>query len=109
MIMIIFLFQLHWHGDKYFLTGPEGNDIHKTNVPEIRIKFRYEASFMIIDINHKMQSVRCLLFPANEIDVLQAWEAEMQHVYSGEASLPVEVVPWRKQYRFHYFLVNQWC
>nr|XP_023883532.1 AMP deaminase-like isoform X1 [Quercus suber] len=56
--------KLHWHGDKYFLTGPEGNDIHKTNVPQIRIKFRYEA-----------------------------WEVEMQYVYSGEAILPVEVVP----------------
>lgn len=52
--MIIFILQLHWHGDKYYLSGPEGNDIEKTNVPEIRIAFRHEASFMIIDINHKM-------------------------------------------------------
>ena len=84
---------MRWLGDKYLLCGPEGNDIHKTNVPQLRIKFRYEASFMIIDINHKMQSVRCLLFPANEIDVLQTWKDEMQYVYSEKASLPEEIVP----------------
>ena len=29
MIMVIFLLQLRWHGDKYLLCGLEGNDIHK--------------------------------------------------------------------------------
>ncbi|KAL0004007.1 hypothetical protein SO802_011568 [Lithocarpus litseifolius] len=56
--------KLHWHGDKYFLTGPEGNDVHKTNVPPLRIESRYET-----------------------------WTEEMQYVYSGEASLPEEIVP----------------
>ena len=79
MIMVIFLLQLRWHGDKYLLCGLEGNDIHKKKkrVPHLSIVFWHEASFMIIDINHKMQSVRCLLLPTNEIDVLQTWKEEM--------------------------------
>ncbi|KAM3706607.1 hypothetical protein ACJW31_03G163000 [Castanea mollissima] len=56
--------KLHWHGDKYYLSGPEGNDIEKTNVPEIRILFRHEA-----------------------------WKEEMKYVYSGKASFPEEIVP----------------
>ncbi|KAG4935877.1 hypothetical protein JHK84_050069 [Glycine max] len=32
----------HWLGDKYLLRGSEGIDIHKTNVPNLRISFRYE-------------------------------------------------------------------
>ncbi|CAB4295141.1 unnamed protein product [Prunus armeniaca] len=34
----------HWLGSKYFLRGPEGNDMQKTNVPHLRIAFRHEAS-----------------------------------------------------------------
>lgn len=39
-----FFLQMHWLGSKYFLRGPEGNDIHKTNVPGLRIAFRHEVS-----------------------------------------------------------------
>lgn len=35
--------QAHWLGEQYFLRGSEGNDIHKTNVPNLRISFRYEV------------------------------------------------------------------
>ncbi|KAG9155189.1 hypothetical protein Leryth_020448 [Lithospermum erythrorhizon] len=52
----------HWLGNKYFKRGPEGNDIHKTNVPNIRIAFRHET-----------------------------WRDEMQFVYCGKARLPQEV------------------
>ncbi|KAG4924275.1 hypothetical protein JHK87_049815 [Glycine soja] len=38
----------HWLGDKYLLRGSEGIDIHKTNVPNLRISFRYELSFLKI-------------------------------------------------------------
>lgn len=55
IIFILVLLQLHWHGDRYFTRGPKGNDIHKTNVPNIRIKFRHEASSTISHKNHKMQ------------------------------------------------------
>ncbi|KAF3431395.1 hypothetical protein FNV43_RR26126 [Rhamnella rubrinervis] len=54
----------HWLGSKYFLRGPEGNDIHKTNVPNLRIDFRYET-----------------------------WKDEMQYIYSGKARIPEEVDP----------------
>ncbi|XP_028094944.1 AMP deaminase-like isoform X1 [Camellia sinensis] len=52
----------HWHGSKYFKRGPEGNDIHKTNVPDMRIYFRHET-----------------------------WKEEMQCVYSGKARVPEEI------------------
>ncbi|CAL0330951.1 unnamed protein product [Lupinus luteus] len=56
--------KLHWLGDKYFLSGPEGNDIHKTNVPSLRIAFRHET-----------------------------WKEEMQYIYAGEATFPEDVNP----------------
>ncbi|KAI9139134.1 hypothetical protein BKA69DRAFT_1110009 [Paraphysoderma sedebokerense] len=31
----------HWLGNKYYIPGPEGNDIHKTNIPNIRVTYRY--------------------------------------------------------------------
>lgn len=40
--------QSHWLGNKYILRGPEGNDIHKTNVPNLRIAFRHEVSFLFL-------------------------------------------------------------
>ncbi|KAH9773674.1 AMP deaminase [Citrus sinensis] len=52
----------HWLGNKFFIRGPEGNDIHKTNVPNIRIEFRHET-----------------------------WKEEMQYVYLGRAIIPVEI------------------
>ncbi|CAL5355139.1 unnamed protein product [Camellia sinensis] len=52
----------HWHGSKYFKRGPEGNNIHKTNVPDMRIYFRHET-----------------------------WKEEMQCVYSGKARVPEEI------------------
>ncbi|RHN41205.1 putative AMP deaminase [Medicago truncatula] len=56
--------KLHWLGDKYFLRGSEGNDIHKTNVPSLRISFRYET-----------------------------WKDEMQYIYAGQATFPEDVDP----------------
>ncbi|CAG8532522.1 1343_t:CDS:2 [Racocetra fulgida] len=32
----------HWLGKEWFMPGRRGNDIHKTNVPDIRMDFRYE-------------------------------------------------------------------
>lgn len=52
----------HWIGKSYFKRGPDGNDIHKTNVPHIRVEFR---------------------------DTI--WREEMQQVYLGKAQIP-EVV-----------------
>jgi len=33
----------HWVSEHYWRPGPEGNDIHKTNVPNMRLKFRYDT------------------------------------------------------------------
>ncbi|XP_044474011.1 AMP deaminase-like isoform X1 [Mangifera indica] len=52
----------HWIGLKYYKRGPDGNDIRKTNVPHIRVKFR---------------------------DMI--WREEMQQVYLGKAVIPEEV------------------
>jgi hypothetical protein len=30
----------HWVASEYWRAGPEGNDIHKTNVPNLRMRFR---------------------------------------------------------------------
>lgn len=52
----------HWIGEHYFTRGPDGNDIHKTNVPHIRVEFRH-----------------------------MIWREEMQQVYLGKANIPQEV------------------
>ncbi|KAF9516503.1 hypothetical protein BS47DRAFT_1292245 [Hydnum rufescens UP504] len=33
----------HWLGKHWYLPGAEGNDIHKTNVPDIRMAYRHET------------------------------------------------------------------
>ncbi|XP_047093993.1 probable AMP deaminase isoform X1 [Lolium rigidum] len=52
----------HWIGRNYYKRGPSGNDIHRTNVPTIRIEFR---------------------------DLI--WRDEMQLVYLDNVILPDEV------------------
>ncbi|XP_068668368.1 AMP deaminase-like [Aristolochia californica] len=52
----------HWIGKSYYKRGPDGNDIHKTNVPHIRVEFR---------------------------DTI--WREEMQRVYLGKASICEEI------------------
>ena len=32
-----------WLGDQYLVAGPAGNDIHKTNVPNVRMTYRYQT------------------------------------------------------------------
>ncbi|CAN4124370.1 unnamed protein product [Withania somnifera] len=54
--------KMHWLGSKYYKRGPQGNDIHKTNVPNTRISFRHET-----------------------------WKEEMQYVYRGKTILPEDV------------------
>lgn len=34
---------MHWVHETYWKQGPEGNDIHKTNVPNLRMRFRVDA------------------------------------------------------------------
>jgi hypothetical protein len=37
------LLKSHWIGRNYYSRGAEGNDIHQTNVPHIRIEFRHNV------------------------------------------------------------------
>lgn len=46
-VSLLNLFQSHWLGKKYYKRGPEGNDIHKTNVPHMRISFRHEVTLIL--------------------------------------------------------------
>ncbi|XP_039128790.1 LOW QUALITY PROTEIN: AMP deaminase [Dioscorea cayenensis subsp. rotundata] len=52
----------HWIGKMYYKRGPDGNDIHRTNVPHIRVEFRYTI-----------------------------WREEMQIVYLGKANICEEI------------------
>ncbi|KAK9986138.1 hypothetical protein SO802_031089 [Lithocarpus litseifolius] len=52
----------HWIGKEYYKRGPSGNDIHRTNVPHIRVEFR---------------------------DTI--WKEEMRQVYLGKPIIPEEV------------------
>ncbi|EFJ23750.1 hypothetical protein SELMODRAFT_174618 [Selaginella moellendorffii] len=56
--------KLHWIGHKYFKRGAAGNDIHKTNVPHIRVEFRYET-----------------------------WQEELQYICLGGARISEEIDP----------------
>jgi AMP deaminase len=33
----------HWLGQHWYLPGASGNDIHKTNVPSIRLAYRHQT------------------------------------------------------------------
>ncbi|DBA77340.1 TPA: hypothetical protein ACH3X2_000858 [Trebouxia sp. C0005] len=35
--------KMHWVCKDYWKPGPDGNDIHKTNVPNLRMRFRYDC------------------------------------------------------------------
>ncbi|GJN33504.1 hypothetical protein PR202_gb22113 [Eleusine coracana subsp. coracana] len=52
----------HWIGRNYYRRGPEGNDIHQTNVPHIRVEFRHNI-----------------------------WKEEMELIHLGNVELPEEI------------------
>lgn len=33
----------HWLGQKFYVPGPRGNTMDKTNVPSIRVQYRYDT------------------------------------------------------------------
>lgn len=45
-----------WLGPNYINEGQEGNDIRRTNVPDIRVAFRYET--MCEELNLITQAIR---------------------------------------------------
>ncbi|KAG0503249.1 hypothetical protein HPP92_003321 [Vanilla planifolia] len=40
----------HWIGKNYYRRGPDGNDIHRTNVPHIRVEFREMVHSVSLDL-----------------------------------------------------------
>ncbi|EER34324.1 AMP deaminase [Candida tropicalis MYA-3404] len=48
----------HWLGKNYLLGGVEGNDIEKTNVPDIRVAFREDTLQCEKDLVHYYNSLR---------------------------------------------------
>ena len=42
-MLLNFIYLQHWVSGEYWKPGPDGNDIHKTNVPNLRLRFRYES------------------------------------------------------------------
>jgi len=50
----------HWIGHEFYLNGIEGNDVEKTNVPDIRVSYRTETlktEHSLIDYYTKMKGV----------------------------------------------------
>ena len=35
--------KMHWLGPNYTRDGSDGNDVSRTNVPDIRVQFRHET------------------------------------------------------------------
>lgn len=109
-------FQLHWLGDKYFLRGSEGNDIHKTNVPSLRISFRHEVE-NFKNKKHFIRPVCLLLFHdchsyiltwLRLLMLMQTWKDEMQYIYAGQATFPEDVDPWSQPNEIPPWPRNQW-
>lgn len=46
----------YWLGPHYFKEGQEGNDIRRTNVPDIRVAYRFET--LCEELNLITQAVR---------------------------------------------------
>ena len=45
MLMCVEQVKMHWVHCHYWKMGPEGNDIQKTNVPNLRMRFRAETFY----------------------------------------------------------------
>lgn len=55
-IVVFFQIKQHWLGLKYSKEGVVGNDITRTNVPNIRVAFRYET--FLEELSTIFQAVR---------------------------------------------------
>lgn len=80
-------FKQHWIGANYRREGVEGNDIQRTNLPDIRISFRYET--LLDELNHlkdylsdhKTKSISFSLHAQS-----QPSQAQQQHYNSNATS-----------------------
>ncbi|TDL22174.1 AMP deaminase [Rickenella mellea] len=60
----------HWLGRNWYLPGAAGNDINKTNVPDIRLRFRHETLL-------------------EELNIIRANQTGTSGTLSSEAPIPV--------------------
>jgi len=74
-------FKQHWIGANYQREGVEGNDVQRTNLPCIRVAFRYET--LLDELNH----LRDLHY--NNTKQLSAAAKEMQHLQNGLAQAKI--------------------
>lgn len=58
----------HWIGKKWFLPGIAGNDMTKTNVPNIRVAFRYET---LREELNMLQEYSCVERPSDILGLIQ--------------------------------------
>lgn len=49
IVLCVFQEKVHFLGKDYLKEGPEGNDIRKTNVAQIRMAYRFET--LIYELN----------------------------------------------------------
>lgn len=48
----------HWLGPKYQREGPEGNDITRTNLPDLRLAYRHETLLDELDNLFKVNTFK---------------------------------------------------
>ena len=51
----------HWLGENCMIAGPAGNDIQKTNVPTIRLSYRYQTLMVYFNLFlfHRKSDIWC--------------------------------------------------
>ncbi|KAF8933109.1 AMP deaminase [Dissophora ornata] len=60
----------HWIGKKWYLPGVQGNDMEKTNVPNIRVAFRHETLREELDMLQRYsQLAHPSMFTASNLDL----------------------------------------
>ncbi|KAG0227967.1 AMP deaminase [Mortierella sp. GBA43] len=59
----------HWIGKKWYLPGVQGNDMEKTNVPNIRVAFRYETLREELDMLQRYSQLAHPMFTASNQDL----------------------------------------
>ena len=84
---------MHWVHQEYWRPGPQGNDIQKTNVPNLRMRFRYDN----LQVRHRTSCAAFLCAsPCNREDVLafsprlvaRSTTDPMLHCFLGGISTP---------------------
>lgn len=69
-----------WLGKQYIYPGPNGNDIHKTNIPDLRISYRYQT---LLEERHLV-----LHFDQPEIYSYPGWPKRISVIKSPSITRP---------------------